>query len=401
MHILVLNSGSSSIKFELFHSQGWQALISGQVERVGSPEAQLRIHCSGAQQEEKKELGQADHRQGFAAIRDALVQAGIPRLAGIGHRVVHGGPHFAGPVLVTDTVKKTISSLARLAPLHNPSNVLGMDMAARFWPGVPQVAVFDTAFHQTMPEHAYTYGLPADLCQRHHVRRYGFHGTSHGFVSRAAAGFLGIDPAELGAIVLHLGNGASACAISRGCSVDTSMGMTPLEGLVMGTRCGDLDPALVFYLARQTGMDLEAIETMFNRQSGLKGVCGENDMRRVLKAEKEGDKDAKLALSLYCYRIRKYIGAYLAAIGPIHALIFTGGIGEHAAPVRSRVCTGLEHLGLVLDEGKNSTAGSGIADISTGAATPVLVVPTNEELEIARQVRQVLEERSEPKRKSG
>jgi len=390
MHILVLNSGSSSIKFELFNSQGWQALISGEVERIGSPDARLRIHCSGAPEEEKKELGQADHRQGFASISDALVQAGIPRLAGIGHRVVHGGSLFAGPVLVTDTVMATIQSLAPLAPLHNPSNVLGMEMVARFWPGVPQVAVFDTAFHQTMPEHAYTYALPAALCQRHHIRRYGFHGTSHRFVSRAAAGFLGMDPAELCAIVLHLGNGASACAISKGCSVDTSMGMTPLEGLVMGTRCGDVDPALVFYLVRQTGMDMEAIETMFNRESGLKGLCGENDMRRVLKAEKEGDRDAKLALSLYCYRIRKYIGAYLAAIGPIHALIFTGGIGEHTPLVRLQACAGLDHLGLALDEEKNNTDGDGIVDISTGDATPILVVPTDEELEIARQTWHIL-----------
>ncbi len=391
MHILVLNSGSSSIKFELFSSQNWQVLAAGQVENIGSEDARLCLSASGV--EKVLRLDRADHAMGFAAIRDALDQIGIPKLGGIGHRVVHGGPLFTGPVLVSDEVKVAIKSLAPLAPLHNPSNLLGMEMAARFWPGVAQVAVFDTAFHQTMPKHAYTYALPAELCRKHHIRRYGFHGTSHAYVSRVGADFLGIAHADFSAITLHLGNGASACAIKNGRSVDTSMGMTPLEGLVMGTRCGDLDPSLPFYLVRQAGLDMEAIETMFNRESGLKGLCGDNDMRRILVAREEGDRDAQQAVSLYCYRIRKYIGAYLAAIGPIHALIFTGGIGEHAAPIRADICTGLDHLGLSLDEEKNSAAaGTEIVDIGCGSGFPrILVVPTDEELEIARQTWQVLQ----------
>jgi acetate kinase len=389
MHILVLNSGSSSIKFELFACPEWQVLASGQVEKIGTGEA--RLLCAASGRDKEIMLGRADHEQGFAAIREILDQIDMPRLAGIGHRVVHGGPLFAGPVLASEAVREQIASLAPLAPLHNPANLLGMEMAARFWPGVPQVAVFDTAFHQTMPAYAHGYALPAELCKKYHIRRYGFHGTSHAYVSRAAADFMDVELERFCAIVLHLGNGASACAIRNGQSVDTSMGMTPLEGLVMGTRSGDLDPSLPFYLCRQAGMDLDRVETMFNRESGLRGLCGDNDMRRILAAKKKGHRDAELALSLYCYRVRKYIGAYLAVIGPIHALVFTGGIGEHAAPVRAGICSGLDHLGLGLDEKKNSSAGPEIADIGSGKGYPrVLVVPTDEELEIARQVRQVL-----------
>ena len=288
----------------------------------------------------------ADHREGFtwiaAALRESEVVTNPDELHGVGHRVVHGGEAFQAPALINGRVIEKIREQTPLAPLHNPANLVGIEVAMAGLPDVPHVAVFDTAFHHSMPPHAYHYALPFELYEAHRVRRYGFHGTSHGFVAKQAARYLGKPLDTLNLIVLHLGNGASATAIENGLSVDTSMGMTPLEGLVMGTRCGDIDPAIAFYLARATGLTNDELESMLNRESGLKGICGANDMREVLRRAGEGDERAALAIDSYTYRIRKYIGAYCAVLGRTDAIIFTAGIGENSPEIRSRTCKGCQ-----------------------------------------------------------
>jgi acetate kinase len=294
--------------------------------------------------------------------------------------------------VVDDEVAAAIRSLIPLAPLHNPSNLLGIEAARIRFPGIPQVAVFDTAFHQTLPPAAYRYAVPRELYDEHQVRRYGFHGTSHAHIAREAAHYLGHPPGELNLITLHLGNGASAAAIRGGKSIDTSMGMTPLEGLVMGTRSGDLDPAIPFYLIRQLALPPEKVESLLNKESGLKGVCGFSDMREIQQRAGEGDERAGLAFEMFCYRVRKYIGAYLAVLGRLDAIVFTGGIGENSGPVRRAVCDGLRHLGITVDEGKNGAVGGKTWEIQAdGAPVRVLVVRTNEELEIALQAEAVVE----------
>jgi acetate kinase len=309
----------------------------------------------------------------------------------VGHRVVHGGELFREPAVVDDAVVAAIRSLIPLAPLHNPSNLLGSEAARLRFPGIPQVAVFDTAFHHTLPPAAYRYALPRELYEQHQVRRYGFHGSSHAHVAREAALFLGRPLEALNLITLHLGNGASAAAIRGGRSIDTSMGMTPLEGLVMGTRSGDLDPAIPFYLIRQLALPPEKVENLLNKESGLKGVCGFSDMREIQQRAGEGDEQAALAFEMFCYRVRKYIGAYLAVLGRLDAIIFTGGIGENSGPVRRAVCDGLGHLGITVDEGKNGAVAGKAAEIQEdGAPVKVLVVRTNEELEIALQAEAVI-----------
>jgi acetate kinase len=327
---------------------------------------------------------------------DGLVKTGVLRemaeLGGVGHRIVHGGDVFSEPVEVDDAVLDRIRELSRLAPLHNPAGIAGIEVMRQLAPGIPQVAVFDTAFHQTMPPEAATYALPPGPRQDHGLRRYGFHGTSHRYVSRAAARQLGRAPDETNLITLHLGNGVSAAAIRGGRSVDTSMGFTPLEGLVMGSRCGDLDPAIPLFLIQQAGYRPDQVDDLLNRASGLKGLCGANDMREVLQRAGEGDADAELALSLFCYRVRKYIGAYFAVLGRLDALVFTAGIGEHNPEVRRRCCMDLQHLGVILDPARNEQAVGKTADISpAGAPTRVLVIPTDEELEIAHATRHCLE----------
>jgi acetate kinase len=288
--------------------------------------------------------------------------------------------------LIDEKVMETIRELIPLAPLHNPANLLGIEAARQVFPGVPQVAVFDTAFHQSMPPHAFVYALPYSLYALYHVRRYGFHGTSHFWVAKKAAAHLGKPLKVLHLITLHLGNGASAAAIQQGVSVDTSMGMTPLEGLVMGTRSGDLDPAVPFYLRRATKMPEGDLEALLNKGSGLKGICGANDMREILQMANRGERLAQLALELYCYRIKKYIGAYFAVLGWIDAVVFTGGIGENAAPIRKQCCQGLEALGITVDDGKNEKAYAEVLEIQRdGTPVKVLAVRTNEECEIAQQ----------------
>jgi acetate kinase len=392
MHTLVINCGSSSLKYRLFDMADATVLAAGLVERIGEGVASLHHRArgrDGRQTSLERDMAIADHRAALAVVEDLLATASVIDLAclgAIGHRVVHGGEAFQAPVQIDADVLAAIRRLVPLAPLHNPANLLGIEICLERFPRVPQVAVFDTAFHQGMPAHAYRYALPSALYTERHVRRYGFHGTSHAYVARQAAALLGRPLAELRLVSLHLGNGASAAAIAGGRSIDTSMGMTPLEGLVMGTRSGDIDPALVFYIARATGLGYDAIEDLLNRASGLRGLCGSNDMREVLRRRDAGDPEARLALEIYCYRIKKYLGAYWAALGGLDAVIFTAGIGEHAPAVRADICAGLEGLGLHLDAARNEAARGVLMEVSAPTSpVRILVVPTDEELEIARQ----------------
>jgi acetate kinase len=385
--VLVVNTGSSSIKYQLFEMAGQKVLASGLVERIGEAGTRL-THRAGDADPLVVEDRVADHSEGFERVFGAFETGGEPigELAGIGHRVVHGGDRLTAPTLIDDAAIAAIADQVPLAPLHNPSNLLGIRIAMASFPQTPQVAVFDTAFHQTMPPRAWRYALPADLAAELRIRRYGFHGTSHAYVSRKAAEHLGRPAAELNLITLHLGNGASAAAVAGGRCIDTSMGLTPLEGLVMGTRSGDLDPAVVFYLHREAGLSVDDIDDLLNKRSGMLGLAGANDMREVARLVGEGDQAAAEALDVYCYRIRKYVGAYTAALGRLDALVFTAGIGENNDAVRAGVCQGLEGLGIALDPRRNRARSGRPRTISADdAAVPVLVVPTNEELEIAEQ----------------
>jgi acetate kinase len=374
LKLLVLNSGSSSIKYRLFRMESMAVLRAGVVERIG----------------ESGPSGVLDHREGFARVMADLSESGTigdpASLFGIGHRVVHGGERFREPVRVEHGTLDAIRAMIPFAPLHNPGNLQGIEVALATCPGVPQVAVFDTAFHQTMPPRAFRYALPRDLYDDHRVRRYGFHGTSHAHVARRAAELLRKPAAALNLITFHLGNGASAAAIREGKSVDTSMGMTPLEGLIMGTRCGDLDPAVPFFLGTATGKDPAEVLALLNEESGMKGICGANDMREVHRRIAGGDPSASLAIDMYVYRVRKYIGAYTAVLGRVDALVFTGGIGENDAEVRRLACEGLHPLGIAVDDAKNGSPSPAPREIQReGMPVKVLVIPTNEELEIALQ----------------
>ncbi|HLA40140.1 MAG TPA: acetate kinase, partial [Candidatus Glassbacteria bacterium] len=382
-----------SIKYQLFDMRDHSVLAAGSLEQIGESGSHLsHSHRTSTAGLEKtvRTLPIADHRQGFQLIASMLRETGAladpGELSGIGHRVVHGGEKFTEPARVTPEVLAAIQDLIPLAPLHNPANLLGMEVAMESAPAVPQVAVFDTAFHQTLPPCAYRYAIPKRLYEAHQVRRYGFHGTSHRYVAKKAAEFLQKPLATLNLISLHLGNGASAAAIQQGRCIDTSMGLTPLEGLIMGTRCGDLDPAIIFYLERETGLASGEIESILNKESGLKGICGVNDMRTVGEMARAGNPEAQLAISMYCYRIKKYIGAYHAVLGGLDGLIFTGGIGENAAFIRAGCCEGLAHLGLELDPAKNRGPREGeIALEKRNSGGKILIIPTNEELEIAEQ----------------
>ncbi len=368
MKILVLNSGSSSLKFQLFDMTCHKVLYSGLIEQV-------RDHQQAIKTMVEKLSGQGHIRQ-------------LADLDAIGHRVVHGGECFKQPTLINQQTIEAIEQLIPLAPLHNPANLLGIKMARQYAPDIPQVAVFDTSFHAGLPDYACIYGLPYELYNKHHIRRYGFHGTSHHYVSKKAARFLqdyhNLEHPRL--ISLHLGNGASAAAIDNGQSIDTSMGMTPLEGLLMGSRSGDLDPAILFYLARETGADIQTLDDLLNKQSGLKGICAQNDMRLIIKQAEQGDKLSKLAIKIFCYRIKKYIGAYTAALNGADAIIFTGGIGENSAVIREQVCKNMNSLGIKLDKHKNQQASDNILELqSQTSKVKILVIKTNEELEIATQ----------------
>ena len=358
MRVLVLNAGSSSVKYQVVDSVTGERSAGGIVEEV------------------------SDHRR---ALRDVV--ATVDRLdepiEAIGHRVVHGGDVFSEPALVGDDLVDVIRDLVPLAPLHNPANLAGIEAARATWPTIPQVAVFDTAFHRTLPPEAYRYAVPAAWYERYGVRRYGFHGTSHDFVSARAAEVLGRPRGDLDLIVAHLGNGASITAVERGRSVETSMGLSPLEGLVMGTRSGDVDPAVIGHVAEASGASEAEVLAELNRSSGLLGLCGDSDMREITSRIEAGDELADLALDVFCHRIRKYVGAYVAVLGGCDALVFTAGIGEHSPLVRSRVCAGLGVFGIAVDDERNER--SDVVISSEGAPTRVLVLPTDEERAIAEQ----------------
>lgn len=394
MKILVLNAGSSSIKYSLFAMSDRRVLLSGILERIGEAMAIHRYRLRDAEPV-CVEMPLASHQQALQTLFSSLAASGAIRngeLACIGHRVVHGGELFHEPALITPEVINQIAGMIPLAPLHNPANLLGIEESLRLMGNVPQVAVFDTAFHQSLPDYAYRYPVPADLYTHQGVRRYGFHGTSHGYVAKQAAEFLGKPLQALNLITLHLGNGASACAIENGRSVDTSMGMTPLEGLMMGTRCGDIDPALHFFLGRSLGLSLDAIENLLNKHSGCKGVCGENDLRGIHGLADAGDPAARLTLAMYAYRIKKYIGAYFAVLGRVDALVFTGGIGENDAWLRQQCCDRLAGLGIVIDPAKNQAPARPCGLVHADTATVnILVINTQEELEIAIQAETCLQ----------
>ncbi|MFD9598261.1 acetate kinase [Kitasatospora sp. NPDC086009] len=396
--VLVLNAGSSSVKYQLIDMLDGARLASGLVERIGEANGRL-VHAPRSG--ERREALQVfpDHSAALKAVAEELAADGTgldsPELAAIGHRVVHGGLRFTEPTVITEEVLTEIRRLIPVAPLHNPANITGIEVARALRPDLPQVAVFDTAFHASMPEYAARYAVDKAVADEHRVRRYGFHGTSHQYVSRATARLLGKDPAEVNVIVLHLGNGASASAVSGGRCVDTSMGLTPLEGLVMGTRSGDIDAGVVFHLHRVGGLSIDEIDDLLNRRSGLLGLCGDNDMREIMRRAEGGDADAELAFRAYVHRLRKYIGGYYAVLGRVDAIAFTAGVGENAAPVRAAATAGLEELGIAVDPELNSVR-SGEARIISPAygRVAVAVVPTDEELEIARQAFALVHRRS-------
>jgi acetate kinase len=387
MKVLVLNCGSSSIKYQLFEMPDRSLLAKGMVERIGDRESTI-IHQEGDVRE-RQAIAAADHDQAMVAIMQRLMHgrngaaAGDDPIAAVGHRVVHGGEQFTGSVLIDEAVLATIEKTAHLAPLHNPPNLAGIRAAMHALPDAAQVACFDTAFHATIPQVAYMYALPFELYEKLGVRRYGFHGTSHRYVARRAAAMLGRDKYDINCVTCHLGNGCSITAVRDGRSVETSMGLTPLEGLVMGTRCGDIDPAILFYLA-QNGYEFDKLNDICNKKSGVLGVSGlSNDMRALIDKSAEGHERAALAIDVFCYRVKKYIGAYHAVLGRLDAIVFTGGIGENASLVREKICAGMEPLGIEIDRKRNELPSSDERRMDAGDGVAILVIPTDEEGVIA------------------
>jgi acetate kinase len=399
MKILVINCGSSSVKYQLIETDTGVALAKGLVSRIGMSGASL-AHKPFDRPEVRISAEILDHIIAIQQVVAILLSAehGVIKdrseIKAVGHRVVHGGERFTDSVLIGDEVMAALRALIELAPLHNPHNIRGINACEAIMPDVPQVAVFDTAFHHQMPPFAYIYGLPYVLYTRYGIRRYGFHGTSHRYVSERAAEMLGRPPADLKLITAHLGNGASIAAVDRGVSVDTSMGFTPLEGLLMGTRSGDIDPAIILYVMAREELSLNQANALLNKHSGVSGISGvSSDMREIIKETNAGNGNSKLALDVYCYRLKKYIGAYAAAMNGCDALIFTAGVGENSADIRSLCCRNLDFLGIKLDENKNKLAVSKEMDISVDdARVRTLVIPTNEELVIARDTLRVVQE---------
>lgn len=392
MWTLVLNSGSSSLKFALLNPATGELRLSGLAERLGAGEASIRLERDG--QRETRALNGGSYGEALGEVLKELDALNMRHeVRAVGHRVVHGGESFSAPVQVTPDVLEGVRACVPLAPLHNPANILGIEAAQQAFPGLPHVAVFDTAFHQTMPEVAYRYAVPEEWYKQHGVRRYGFHGTSHQYVAGQAAELLGRPLQELNLVTAHLGNGSSVCAVAGGRSVDTSMGLTPLEGLVMGTRSGDLDPGIPDYLARQAGLSLTEITAALNKKSGLLGLSNlTNDMRELEAAAADGHAGARLALDVFVYRLAKYIAGMAAALGRLDAVVFTGGIGENSALVRAEVLNRLGVLGLKLDSDANGNLPRGKAGVISQAGGPAaLVIPTNEELSIARETARLVE----------
>ncbi|WP_054812433.1 acetate kinase [Nocardia arizonensis] len=392
--VLVVNSGSSSIKYQLLEPESGAVTASGLVERIGEDTGAVEHRSGGKTVEHEGPI--PDHKAGlrlafdmFAESGQDLAEAGV---RAVGHRVVHGGEVFYEPTLVTDEVLATIEALSDLAPLHNPANVTGIRSARELLPDVPQVAVFDTAFFHGLPAAARTYAIDADLAARYGIRKYGFHGTSHEYVAGQAADLLGRDPGDIDQIIFHLGNGASASAIRRGKPVDTTMGLTPLEGLVMGTRGGDLDPGILLHLLRSADLGVDDIDRLLNRDAGLKGLSGVNDFRELRRLIEEGDEPARLAYDVYVHRLRRYLGAYLVELGEVDAITFTAGVGENSPDVRADALAGLDKFGIAVDPARNAAKSRAPRHISPPEARiPILVIPTNEELAIARAAGRVVE----------
>lgn len=392
MNILVINCGSSSLKFQLIDSETEKCIAKGICERIGIEGSQITYTPDGGEKE-KTVTPMPDHTEAIRLVLEALtnektgVVKSLDEIGAVGHRIVHGGEKFAASTIITDEVMKAIEECNDLAPLHNPANLIGINACKKLMPTTPMVAVFDTAFHQTMPEEAYMYGLPYEYYEKYKIRRYGFHGTSHSYVSRKAAEVLGKKYEDLKIIVCHLGNGASVSAVKNGKCVDTSMGLTPLEGLIMGTRSGDIDPAIMEFIAHKEGKNIDEIMTVLNKKSGVYGLSNNlsSDFRDLEDGYNRGDEHCIRTMNTYCYRVAKYIGSYVAAMNGVDVICFTAGIGENAPLVRSLVCEHLGFLGVSIDEDANHKRGEEIAISTPDSKTTVMVIPTNEELAIARE----------------
>lgn len=390
MNILVINCGSSSLKFQLIDSESEKVLAKGLCERIGI-DGRLVYQPEGAEKE-ISDLSMPTHKQAIQFVLDALtneksgVIKSLKEVGAVGHRVVHGGEEFAASAVITEEMLAAVESCNDLAPLHNPANLIGIRACQELMPGVPMVGVFDTAFHQTMPEEAYIYGLPYEYYEKYKVRRYGFHGTSHSYVSKRAAEILGKDYNGMKTIVCHLGNGASICAVNNGKSVDTSMGLTPLEGLIMGTRSGNIDPAIMEFIAKKENLDIEGVMNVLNKKSGVFGVSGvSSDFRDLEAAAQEGNERAKLAQKVFAYNVVKFIGAYTAAMNGVDTIVFTAGLGENDKKIRSEICSYLGYLGIAIDDEANSIRGEETVISTKESKVTVMVIPTNEELAICRE----------------
>ena len=391
MNILVINCGSSSLKFQLIDSDTENVIAKGICERIGI-DGRLAYQPHDGEKE-ISDKAMPTHTEAIQFVLEALMNdktgviSSLDEIGAVGHRVVHGGEHFTKSVVIDNEVKKAIEACNDLAPLHNPANLIGINACQKLMPGVPMVAVFDTAFHQTMPAKAYMYGLPYEYYEKYKMRRYGFHGTSHSFVSKRAAEILGKPYDSLKTIVCHLGNGASVSAVKNGKCVDTSMGLTPLQGLIMGTRCGDIDPSIVEFIANKENTDIAGVMKILNKESGVYGLSRglSSDFRDLRQAASEGNEYAALAIETFCYSVIKYIGAYAAAMNGVDDIVFTAGVGENTASVRANICEGLGYLGIKLDEEANSKRGEEIIISTPESPVKVLVIPTNEELAIARE----------------
>ena len=390
MNVLVINCGSSSLKYQLINSDTEDVLAKGLCERIGI-DGRLVYQKAGCDKE-ITEAAMPTHKEAIQMVLDALVNdktgavKSLSEVNAVGHRIVHGGEKFASSVVITDEVLEAVAQCNDLAPLHNPANLIGINACKELMPGVPMVAVFDTAFHQTMPEKAYLYGLPYEYYEKYKVRRYGFHGTSHSFVSKETARFLGMDLENSKIIVCHLGNGASVSAVKDGKCIDTSMGLTPLEGLVMGTRSGDIDPAIMEYIAKKEDLDIAGVMNVLNKKSGLEGISGlSSDFRDLTAGAKDGNKRAIAAIEVFCYRVAKYVGSYAAAMNGVDAIAFTAGIGENVGLVREKICSYLGYLGITLDAEANEKRGDNCVISAADSKVKVAVIPTNEELAICRE----------------
>jgi acetate kinase len=392
MKILVLNAGSSSLKYSVFEGSELVLLANGLVEKIGDNGGKISFKYlrNDKMHTVELDLDIKDHKAALYSVVDLLkdqehgVLADISEISTVGHRVVHGGEYYSQPAMVDENLKQRIKELIPLAPLHNPANLLGIEVSEEVFPQAKQIAVFDTAFHQSLPEYAYHYALPKSLYEEYGIRVYGMHGTSHQYVASQAANYLNVDGSQINLISIHLGNGCSMSAIKNGKCIDTSLGFSPLPGLVMGTRSGDIDPSIIFHLLRTGDYTAQQIETMLNKESGLKGLAGFTDLRDIHRERKKGDQDAQLALDIYCYRIKKYIGSYLAVLGNLDAIVMTAGVGENDSYVREHALSGLTHFGIEVDRVKNQSEHSGIQEIqSDDTRIKLLVIPTDEEKQIA------------------